>query len=224
MFNLGLFYDESKLKSNLQMAVIRMQLHVNKKNAGINVLKKEVAKLLENDAIEKARIKAESIIREDFYIEAYNLLEMYCDLGVQRIKYITSCSEVPVDLKQAISSLIWSADRMDIDELVEVKRQFSKKFGSSFMNLVESNPNDAMVSDRVMHKLSVIPPDFQLVTKYLCNIAREYNIDIVETKLGLPEAGPIPTPSGFSIPMAPGYPLFILYIYYFLPDNFKYNK
>ncbi len=218
MFNLGLFYDESKLKSSLSMAVIRMQLHVNKKNTIINGLKKEVAKLLENDSIEKARIKAESIIREDFNIEAYNLLEMYCDLGVQRIKYITSCKEVPVDLKQAISSLIWSADRMDIDELIEVKRQFSKKFGSSYIKLVECNPSDAMVSDRVIHKLSVVPPDFQLVTKYLCNIAREWNIDIVETKLGLPETGPIPTPSGFSIPMAPGSfiffasPIFLLII------------
>ena len=186
------------------MAVIRMQLHVNKKIYAINALKKEVVKLLENDSIEKARILAESIIREDFYIEAYNLLQMYCELGVQRIKYVTSCNEVPIDLKQAISTLIWSADRIDIDELIEVKKQFTKKFGCNYIKLVECSPSDALVSDRVIHKLSVVPPDFQLVTKYLCNIAQQYNVDIVETKLGLPETGPIPTPSGFSIPMAPG--------------------
>lgn len=43
---------------------------------------------------DRARIRVEHIIREDFLVEAYELLEMYCDLIlarfglIQQIKYV----------------------------------------------------------------------------------------------------------------------------------------
>jgi hypothetical protein len=39
---------------------------------------------------EKARIKVEHVIREDFIIEAYELLELLCELVYERVKYIGS--------------------------------------------------------------------------------------------------------------------------------------
>lgn len=53
---------------------------VNKKTTALKLQKREIAKLLEDGKEEKARIKVEGVIRDDFTIEALDILEMLCDL------------------------------------------------------------------------------------------------------------------------------------------------
>ena len=72
------------------MAVQRMQIAGNKKSASVKHLKREIATLLQENKDEKARIKVEHVIREDFMIESYELLELLCDLVHERIRYIGS--------------------------------------------------------------------------------------------------------------------------------------
>lgn len=198
-------YSESKLKPNLKMAVHRIQLHNNKKSAQLKHAKKEVAKLLADGKDEKARIRAEHIIREDFMIESYELLELLCELLHERVKYITSETNCPKDLEEAVSSIIWAQHRVDIPELAEVKSQFKKKYGSKFIKEAEENAHN-LVNNRLLNKLSVSPPSSVLIVRTLEEIAKENNIEWVPVNLGLPECGslPIASPIGFSVPMAPG--------------------
>ena len=48
--------------------------------------RKEIAKLLERDKGELARIRVEQIIREDYIIETLEILELYCSLLVSRFR------------------------------------------------------------------------------------------------------------------------------------------
>jgi vacuolar protein sorting-associated protein IST1 len=112
-------YQESKLKPYLKMAVQRLQIANNKKHSVVKHQKREIAKILEDGKEEKARIKVEHVIREDFTMECYELVELLCDLLHERVKYMSSCKECPVDLLESVSTLIWVSTQVDIAELQE---------------------------------------------------------------------------------------------------------
>ena len=83
-------FNINKLKPNVKMSVNRMQIIKNKKLNAIKAQKREVATLLAEGKEEKSRIRVsvddfscdtlqvEGIIREDFTIEAYEILELLC--------------------------------------------------------------------------------------------------------------------------------------------------
>lgn len=79
-----------------------------------------------------------------------------CELLHERARLIASEKECPDDLKSAVVTLIWSANRADIPELQEVKKQFTKKFGREFIERAEKD-EDRLVNERVAHKLSIRP-------------------------------------------------------------------
>ena len=187
-------FQESKLKSHLKMAVHRIALQVNKKTAAQKHAKREIATLLAEMKDEKARIKVEHVIREDFTIEALGLLELLCELTHERSKYIASEKTCPPDLKEAIASLIWASNRVDVAELDEVKKQFTLKYGKEFS---EESINNAAntVNVRLFQKLSVTPPSAFLVIRYLEEIAREFEVEWISTDLGLPKTTNTQPPS-----------------------------
>lgn len=191
------------------MAVHRINLANNKKTTQVKHAKREIADLLGIHKDEKARIKVEHIIREDFTIEGYEILELLCELMHERIRQITNAKECPDELREAASSLIWAAHNVDIDELREVANQLTKKFGSKFSKAALNNENN-VVNDRLFQKLSYRPPSAYLVIKYLEEIARTYDIDWEPSESELSNLAtmandqPFSSPSGSSIAMAPG--------------------
>lgn len=53
--------------------------------------------------------------REDYMVEAMEIVEMYCDLILARFGLVTQMKELDEGLAEAISSLIWVAPRMHTD-------------------------------------------------------------------------------------------------------------
>ncbi len=92
----------AKLKTNLRLAVNRLKLIEKKKTELALKSRAEIAQFITgflssprgNDIAradrkeDRARIRVEHIIREDFLVEAYELLEMYCDLLIARFGLI----------------------------------------------------------------------------------------------------------------------------------------
>ena len=62
------------------MAVQRINIANNKRTTQVKHQKREIAQLLADHKDEKAKIKAEHIIRDDFTIEGYEGLEILCEL------------------------------------------------------------------------------------------------------------------------------------------------
>ena len=72
------------------MATSRFQITSNKKAALVKQQMRDVAVMLNEDPPkeEKAKIRAEAIIREEHAIEAYEILMLECELLSERIKLI----------------------------------------------------------------------------------------------------------------------------------------
>eukprot|EP00752_Nemacystus_decipiens_P014734 g13122.t1 len=172
----GLVFDENKVKPFLKMSIQRLNLLVNKKANHIKISKKEIARLLQDGKEEKARIKVEQVIREDFTIEAYDILELHCELVSERMRLVASQKDVPPDMEQAICTIIWAADRAEVSELSTVKSQFGKKYGQEYVKSADLN-EDGCVNPKVVEKLDCQPPSAFVVTEYLMGIAEEYGVD-----------------------------------------------
>ena len=165
------------------MAVQRMNIANNKKSIQVINQKKEVSALLKERKDEKARIKVEHIIRDDFTIEAYEILQLMCDLVHERMRQIKSQKECPDELKETVCSLIWATNYVDVAELKEIKSQLIKKYGSEFGKIAVANENN-VVNVRLYHKLSYHTPNKGLVRAYLEEIAKAYGVEWSGDSLG----------------------------------------
>lgn len=194
-----------KIKPALKMSVQRIQLLKNKKTISQKKQKKVVAQMLADGLEEKARITTESIVRQDFIVEAYDILELLCQLVLERIRLLDAEKECPFDMREAVCTLIYAANRTEIPELKDVKEQLIKKYGKEFGEAAMRNHNGC-VNERILHKLSAQPPNAFLVLNYMKELANEYAVDWQPDEL-LEQAGnrfdaPMFAPTGMSI--APG--------------------
>ena len=166
------------------MGIQRIQILVNKKSVAVKHQKREVAQLLATKKEEKARIKVEHNIRDDYLIEAYEILELLTELIHERIRQITNSKVCPADLNEAVVSIIWAAANIDIAEFGEVKKLLTNKFGTVFAKNAESNV-DNMVNKRLFQILTYTPPSEELVTGYLVEIAKSYEIEWAPKQKGI---------------------------------------
>ena len=74
----------ARLKTNLRLALNRLKLLEKKKAEMAQKGRREIAEYLASGKEERARIRVEHIIREDYMVEAMEMLEMYCDLLLAR--------------------------------------------------------------------------------------------------------------------------------------------
>ncbi|CAB4067441.1 IST1 [Lepeophtheirus salmonis] len=167
----------SQLKTNLKICMNRLKLLQKKKTELAMKSRAEIADLIATGKIDRAKIRVEHIIREDYLVEAMELVELYCDLLLARFGLLQSSSQVDCGLVEAVSSLIWSAPRLssDVQELTTIAKQLSLKYGEPFAQVCREN-RDENVSERIIHKLSVEAPPKLTVEKYLIEIAKYYDV------------------------------------------------
>lgn len=79
----------NKLKTNLRLAINRLKLLEKKKTELAQKSRKEIADYISSGKDDRARIRVEHIIREDYTVEALELLEMYCDMLLARFGLIS---------------------------------------------------------------------------------------------------------------------------------------
>lgn len=167
----------SKLKTNLRLALSRLKLLEKKKTELTEKARREIADFIQNGKIERAKIRVEQIIREDYLVEAMEIVEMYCDLLLARFGLITNMKELDEGLAEAVSSLIWVAPRLqsDCQELKVIADLLSSKYGPAY---AESCRIEAVetISAKLKHKLSIQSPPKLLVEKYVIEIAKCYSI------------------------------------------------
>ncbi|KAL9903459.1 IST1 homolog isoform X3 [Glossina fuscipes] len=177
MFSSGPNY--TKLKTNLKLAQNRLKLLEKKKTEIAQKSRKEIADYLSTGKTERARIRVEHIIREDYLVEAMEVVEMYCDLILARFGLVTQMKELDDGIAEAVSSLVWVCPRMqsDIAELKVICDIFVQKYGPQFAESARTATGDHRVSEKLMHKLQLQAPPKLLVEKYLIEIAKNYNIE-----------------------------------------------
>uniref|UniRef100_T1IXH0 IST1 homolog n=1 Tax=Strigamia maritima TaxID=126957 RepID=T1IXH0_STRMM len=175
MLSTGPSYN--KLKTNLRLAVNRLKLLEKKKTELAQKARREIADYLANGKDERAKIRVEHIIREDYLVEAMEVVEMYCDLILARFGLIQQMKTLDDGLAEAISSLLWVAPRLqsDVSELKMIADQLTVKYGKQYAQACRENAVGT-VNEKLMHKLSLQAPPRILVERYLIEIAKSHNV------------------------------------------------
>ncbi|XP_026071823.1 IST1 homolog isoform X1 [Carassius auratus] len=188
---LGGGFKSERLRVNLRLVINRLKLLEKKKTELAQKARKEIADYLSAGKDERARIRVEHIIREDYLVEAMEILELYCDLLLTRFGLIQSMKELDPGLQEAVSTLIWAAPRLqsEVAELKIVSDQLCAKYSKEYGKLCRTN-QIGTVNDRLMHKLSVEAPPKILVERYLIEIAKNYNVPYEPDAMVRPEVCP----------------------------------
>lgn len=167
----------TKLKTNLRLAITRLKLLEKKKSELTEKSRREIADYISAGKIERAKIRVEYIIREDYLVEALEIVEMYCDLLVARFGLIQNLKELDEGIAEAVSSIIWVAPRLqsDIQEIKVIADLLTAKYGQQYAEACRIESVDT-ISPKLKHKLSIQSPPKILVEKYVIEIASVFNI------------------------------------------------
>uniref|UniRef100_A0A7E4V9B1 IST1 homolog n=1 Tax=Panagrellus redivivus TaxID=6233 RepID=A0A7E4V9B1_PANRE len=170
----------AKLKTNLKLAVNRLKLLQKKKTEMAMKARTEIVAYIQDDKPDRARIRVEAIIRDDFVVEAYELLEMYCELLHTRFGVIQQMKEPDDGIAEAVISLLWVAPRIahEVEEFKVISDQLTHKYGKPFAEAARMNQltEPAKVSPKLLQKLGISSPSPVLVEKYLIEICRCANV------------------------------------------------
>ncbi|RWS27492.1 IST1-like protein [Leptotrombidium deliense] len=214
-----------KLKTNLRLSINRLKLLEKKKTELALKARKEIADYLIAGKVERARIRVEHIIREDYLVEAMEIVEMLCDLLLARFGLIEQMKTLDDGIAEAVSSLIWVAPRLqsDCSELNVISDGLTHKYGKQYAAAARENALKT-VNAKLIKKMGIEAPPKILVEKYLIEIAKSNNLnyepdpnimnDSVETGgdvaaelIDLGPAGPIYAPPPLpSMPPSEPYP------------------
>ncbi|XP_036131692.1 IST1 homolog isoform X4 [Molossus molossus] len=138
---LGSGFKAERLRVNLRLVINRLKLLEKKKTELTQKARKEIADYLAAGKDERARIRVEHIIREDYLVEAMEILELYCDLLLARFGLIQSMKELDSGLAESVSTLIWAAPRLqsEVAELKIVADQLCAKYSKEYGKLCRTN-------------------------------------------------------------------------------------
>ncbi|ODQ63214.1 DUF292-domain-containing protein [Nadsonia fulvescens var. elongata DSM 6958] len=164
-----------KLKLQLKLAINRLRLIQQKETALAKQNRRLMAQLLEQGREESARIRVENIIQEDIYVELLEIIELYCELLLARISLIDVNRELDPGLEEAVRAILLAAPRTGIKELIIVRELLVLRYGKEFALSVTIDNLDNKIPKKVMSRLVVEPPSYELVTMYLREIAMAYN-------------------------------------------------
>ncbi|KAG5534510.1 hypothetical protein RHGRI_022585 [Rhododendron griersonianum] len=181
-------FNSSKCKTMTKMAVARIKLLRNKREAVVKQMRRDIALLLQSGQDATARIRVEHVIREQNVMAANEVLELFCELIVARLTIIAKQRQCPEDLKEGIASLIFAAPRCsDIPELLSIRDIFEKKYGKDFVSAATDLRPNAGVNRMLIEKLSVRTPSGQVKLKVMKEIAKEHQIewDTTESEIEL---------------------------------------
>ena len=192
----GLFgggFNPAKCKTALRLCIGRIKLLKNKKGLAVRALRKEIADLIRANKTDSARVRIEGVMREEANLEAFDILDLFCELLVVRLRLIEQEKDLPDDLKEAVATCIYAAKRMgELPELGQIKAQFAAKYGREYAQACEADGTAAAcgVNRTAIQKLSVRPPTNEDKLVKLRAIAAEHAVpfDEEETSAALARA------------------------------------
>ena len=170
-------FNAPKCKTALRLCVGRVKLLRNKKANAVVNLKREIADLLNAGKDDSARVRVEAVLREEATLEAFEVLDLFCELLIVRLPLIESTKDLPADLKEAVATVVYAARRVadEIPELKTVKSQFAGKYGSQYVAACgeDATASACGVSELAIRKLALAPPSAETRLDALRAVAAE---------------------------------------------------
>lgn len=122
----ALNFNSAKCETTCRLCLGRIRLLKNKRNQQVRLYRRDIADLLRQGKQDHARIRVESVIRESLTLTAYEVLELYLELLAVRAALVASQREIPRDLVEALSSVLYAAGRLpELEELNTLHKMFA---------------------------------------------------------------------------------------------------
>ncbi|XP_073053908.1 uncharacterized protein [Primulina eburnea] len=170
-------FNTSKFKGTLNLAISRLSVLKNPRQARGNIARSDVVEFLNLGYHERALLRIEQVIKEQNMLDVYAMMEGYCHLLIERVSLIEQEKECPDDIVEAASSLIYAASRCgDFPELQEIRKIFSSRYGKDFVARAVELRNMCGVNPKIIQKFSTKTPTLESKMKVLQDIATEKNI------------------------------------------------
>ena len=110
--------NQFEIKTFIMIAQNKLSLFRNKKIDSIKRKKLEIAKCLKENNLDVAKAKMDSLIREEDYITAYDILGPLLEILKERVTYIMSNAECPPDLRAQLDSVIYAFNMFRIRRII----------------------------------------------------------------------------------------------------------
>ena len=165
----------AEIKTYIMIAQTKLNLFRNKKIETIKKKKLEIANCLKENNLDVAKAKMDSLIREEDYITAYDILTPLLEILKERVTYIITSTECPADLRAQLDSVIYASTRLEFEELFKLRDLIMRKYGSAYIQKAESNI-DKLVNINLVEKLKIKPASDAFLTIRLKQLCKEKKI------------------------------------------------
>jgi hypothetical protein len=165
----------AEIKTFIMIAQNRIMLFRNKKIDSIKKKKGEIVNCLKENNLDVAKAKMDSLIREEDYITAYDILTPLLEILKERVTYIITSTECPADLRAQLDSVIYASTRVECEELYKLRDLIMLKYGSAYIQKADSNI-DKLVNVNLVEKLKVKPASDAFLIIRLKQLCKEKKI------------------------------------------------
>lgn len=167
----------AKLKSLLELTVSRIAVTRRPRVARKTIASSDVSQLLTLGHLDRAISRAEQVIQEDNMLEAFGIIELYCNRLIEQAAQLDKPQECDEELKEAAASIMFAAGWCgDLQELLFARTILADKFGSDFA--MAAKEGTGIVDPILVWKLSGNTASMELKKKVTKEIAAENNISV----------------------------------------------
>ena len=159
-----------ELKTLIKISQKRCKLYRNKKVDNIRKTEEEIANCLKSNNLDLAKAKMDNLCKFEDLVTAYDIIHPILEIIKEKCTYIISYSECPAELRAPLDSIIYAANKLEIQELMLFKEKILQKYGSSYISKAENNM-DKLVNENLVAKLRVTVFNEQIIKirlKQLC--------------------------------------------------------
>ncbi|KAK1412073.1 hypothetical protein QVD17_33038 [Tagetes erecta] len=171
---LGRRFKTSKFKATLNLAVSRVAVLKNHRQARLAVARSDIIQLLNLNHHEHALNRVDQVIKEQNMLDVLVMVDGYCHLLLQMVNLIEKEKGCPDELKEAVSSLLFAAPRCgEFPELQELREIITSRYGKDFAYGAIELRSNCGVNTKMIQKLSPRQSNLETRMKILHEIAAE---------------------------------------------------
>ena len=165
-----------EVKTYLMSCQAKLNLYRNKKIYEIKKKKEEAISALKQNNYDIAKSKMESIMNIENLIVVYDILAPLCEILKERVTYILTSTEPPMDIKAQLDTIIYASSRIEMDDLYKLRYLVQKKYGVYYIQSADQN-RDGLVNVNVVEKLTVKPASNIFITIRLKQLCKEKKLN-----------------------------------------------
>ena len=166
-------FNADKCRMQISGATTRMNIHRQKKLNQIAKLKDDICKHLSSNNEVNAKIWTETLINDEGQVPCYDIAVTMCDQIKGRLELISKHG-APPDMTQTFATIVHLAPKLNIDELMEVRKQLESLLGKEFVQ--QSDEDKKSINEWVAANIDFRKPMDGEIIFLMRQLAKERNI------------------------------------------------